>query len=309
MAIRIITFLAALCVSIQMLSQDCSIAFRINVVQPSATELQSSDISSFISNRLKPLNSNSGALGSLENSQFAILFDYDILDKQIIDGAPTKIMYDLNVTYSIVDLSSQNVFISYSHKLKGVGNNEKKALLNAFQGINPADTNLRQFLQDGKSMVVDFYNNNYPIIIKKAQSLASTRRYDEAIYNLMMIPECCIGYDQSGSVLMDIYQQFINQHCNENLAQARAAWLASPNRDGAISASVFLSEIYPDASCFDDAMKLAEEIKRKLGEDWEFEMKQWAENVALETQRINAMRDIGIAYAQSLYGPRKTSRK
>ena len=96
-----------------------------------------------------------------------------------------------------------------------------------------------------------------------------------------------------------IYQQFINQHCAENIAQARAAWYSSPNIDGASVASVFLSEIYPDASCYSDALALYKEIKKKMGEDWKFVMQQYKDSIDLERQRINAMREIGIAYANS----------
>ena len=98
---------------------------------------------------------------------------------------------------------------------------------------------------------------------------------------------------------MDVYQQFVNQHCNENLAQARAAWIAAPNSEGAATASIYLSEIYPDAACYGNAMELANEIKKQMGEEWKFMMRQWADNISLERQRINALRDISIAYANS----------
>ena len=41
------------------------------------------------------------------------------------------------------------------------------------------------------------------------------------------------------------------------------------------------------------------EIKKQMGEEWKFMMRQWADNISLERQRINAMRDISIAYANS----------
>ena len=44
---------------------------------------------------------------------------------------------------------------------------------------------------------------------------------------------------------------------------------------------------------------LKKEIKKKLGEDWKFTMKQYQDMIALEQQRINVMRDIAIAYANS----------
>ena len=52
----------------------------------------------------------------------------------------------------------------------------------------------------------------------------------------------------------------------------------------------------PDASCYGDAMALYKEIKGKVLDDWKFEMKKYQDGVDLEKARINAMRDIGVAY-------------
>lgn len=115
----------------------------------------------------------------------------------------------------------------------------------------------------------------------------------------MMIPQCCQGYEEAQTVMVDVFQKFVNQHCNENLAQAKSAWISSPDKDGALTASVFLSEIYPDAACYEEAMGLANEIKDRMGDEWRFTMKQWNDNVSLERQRIDAMREIGTAFAIS----------
>ena len=298
---NIISFLFGLCLSLPILAQDCDIPLR-TLVNQSDSEYTSENVADYISNKLRSLVSNSGNMSALENSQFALVFDYNIFDKQIVDGMPTKIIYEISTNYHIIDLKSNNIFASYSQNIKGIGNNEQKALLNTFQKINPNNPQLKTFIQNGKNKIVDFYNKNYKNIIKEAQALASTRQYDNAIYNLMMIPQCCIGYEEALSVMLDVFQQFVDQHCNENLAQARAAWISAPNREGAISASIFLSEIYPEAACYEEAMALANEIKKKMGDEWKFTMKQWDDNVSLERQRIDAMREIGIAYALSHSG-------
>ena len=36
-----------------------------------------------------------------------------------------------------------------------------------------------------------------------------------------------------------------------------------------------------------------------MGEEWKFMMRQYADNISLERQRISAMREISIAYANS----------
>lgn len=279
-------------------ASDCYIALN-PMVMHSAAQDGNPEIDSYIVNRLRTLVSNSNNLGAVDNAQFAITLEYDIIDKQIVDGAPRKILYSINASLNITDLNSKQIYSAINKKLKGIGNNEQKAILNAFGKISPSDIQLQNFIEQGRVKIIQYYDDNYQSIITKAQSLASIKRYDEAIFNLLMIPDCCVGYANAVDSMSEIYQLFVNQHCNENLAQARAAWIASPNKDGAISASVFLSEIYPDASCYGDALELADEIKKHMGEEWKFEMKRWDDNVSLERQRINAMSSIGIAYANS----------
>ena len=54
--------------------------------------------------------------------------------------------------------------------------------------------------------------------------------------------------------------------------------------------------ILPDAGCYDEAMELYREIKGKVLDDWKFEMKKYQDGVDLEKQRIDAMRQVGVAY-------------
>lgn len=281
-----------------MYAKECDISLRPLITQSSDGSYHP-QVVSFLTNRLRVLTAKANGIGGLENSQFALAFDYDVIDKQIVCGTPTKIVYSISVSMHIVDLKAQRIYATYSNEMKGIGDNETRALINTFQKINVSNSEIRNFVQLGKQKIIDYYDNNYQNIIKNAQSLAAMKNYDAAIYNLMMVPECCKGYEVVNKELMKVYQQFVNQHCNENLAQARAAWIAAPNSEGAATASVYLSEIYPDATCYGDAMELASEIKKQMGEELKFMMRQWADNISLERQRINAMRDISIAYANS----------
>lgn len=279
-------------------AQDCDISLR-PVVTPSAAGNAFPQVMSYLTNRLRTLTSKANAVGGLENSQFAIAAGYDIINKQIVAGTPTKIIYDINIYLNIVDLKGEKVYSTYSNELKGIGDNETKALINTFQKVSNSNREISAFIQQGKQRIIDYYDTNYLNIIKEAQALAAMKNFDAAIYSLMMVPQCCKGYDAAVKELKTVYQQFVNQHCNENLAQARAAWMAAPNREGAATASVYLSEIYPDAACYGDALELVKEIKKQMGEEWKFMMRQYADNISLERQRISAMREISIAYANS----------
>ena len=98
---------------------------------------------------------------------------------------------------------------------------------------------------------------------------------------------------------LDIYQQYIDNECNLNLAAARQAWAAQQNAEGAAAAGQYLALITPDAGCYDEAMALYNEIKAKVLEDWQFEMKQYQDGVDIQKLQIEAARQIGIAYGNN----------
>ena len=279
-------------------SQNCDIQL-VPIVTPSADGSYYPQVVNFLTNRLRVLTSQSTNTSGLVSDQFAIAVSYDILDKQIIAGSPIKIVYDLNLSLFILNINDEKIYASYSKVLKGVGDNESKSLINAFRKLSIENNDIRLFVQSGRERILDYFDNNYQNIIRTAQTLSAMKNYDAAITKLMAVPECCVGYESVLNELKNTYQNFVNQHCEENLAQAKAAWVASPNIDGASIAGVYLSEIYPDASCFQDAMNLYKEIQRKIGEEWKFVMRQWEDNLKLEQLRINAMREIAIAHVQA----------
>ena len=293
--------LFALILSVNVLftfSQECNIALQ-PIVVPSSDGSYYPQVESYLTNRLQNITLEAGEMSSLSSEQFGIALSYNTLDKQVIGGVPAKIVYNINASLFIVDLKGKTVYSSCSLELKGIGNNETKALMNCFRGLDVGNESVKRMIQDGKKQIINYYDNNFTRIIAKAKTDASMKNYDAAIYSLLSIPECSKGYGAALEMLPIVYRQFVNQHCNENLAQARAAWYASPNSDGASVAGVYLSEIYPDASCYQDAMQLFKEIRKQMGEEWKFMMKQYNDAIALERQQMNMMREIALAYAKN----------
>jgi hypothetical protein len=155
---------------------------------------------------------------------------------------------------------------------------------------------IAQFIQEGKEKIIGYYDHEGEALIKKAQYLAKQKKYDEALFWVALIPQQSKHYDAALAAGQAIYQQYINNECNVNLAAARQAWAAHQNANGAEAAGEFLAKILPDAACYGDAMALYKEIKGKVLDDWKFEMKQYQDGVDLEKQRIEAARAVGVAY-------------
>ena len=281
-------FLISMCMAASCMlthAQNCDIP--IQVVIPDGIEGMTPQSANYMKNVLRRVLVSGNDVTQFTNSQFGIVVKSDIVDKHIIAGAPQKTVMNLSLTLYIGDVQQGTLFSSYSMDVNGVGDNDTKAY------------NLTDFVANGKKKIIEWYDNNYQTIIKKAKTAASIRNYEEALYALLSVPECSKGYDAAVAQVKIVYKQYVDRQCEENLAQAQAAWMTGFSKENAAVASVFLSEIYPDATCYSEAMKLVQEIKRHMGDEWKFEIKQWSDLASVESQRLTYAKEIAMAYAQT----------
>ena len=151
-----------------------------------------------------------------------------------------------------------------------------------------------------REKIVAYYTAEADRIILRARTLAQQKQFDAAFYELCSIPQACgAAYDRAISIGTEIYTQYVDYLCMVNLAKARSAWMYQQNSEGAYEAGEYLSQIYPDAECYNDACNLYAEIKGKVLEDWKFEMKKYNDQISLEQARIDSWRDVGVAYGKN----------
>ena len=191
-------------------------------------------------------------------SRFIMYPRVDILTQDIIASAPPKHAYTLNVSLRIADNMTQTIYSTTDITLKGVGNNKTKAYISALKGLSYRHRDVQDFIEEGKTRIIEYYNSQCDFIIKEAESLAGKKEYDQAIYTLITIPSTCKDcYMKGQDASVDIFKQKMENECMQNIADARAA-KAKDNYDLAAS---YLSGILPDVSCYADAQSLLKEIE------------------------------------------------
>ena len=100
--------------------------------------------------------------------------------------------------------------------------------------------------------------------------------------------------------------------CSKFIGQARGHWA---NRDSK-SAAQALANINSSSECYQESLVIAKDISSTLDEreqrEWDLNYEKYKDNLALknkeldnETSRINAVRDIGVAYGKNQ--PRKVT--
>ena len=290
-------------------AQNCDL--RISIAPIEQGESVPNSINSRIENQLMRAVSSYGVSADPYYCQFFISGRLDHALDDVVPGPPARYVLKTTFTIYIGDAINKQVYASTSFDLKGVGNTQERAYISALSSISNHTNQLAGVIEKAKAKIIDYYNNNYQSYLSKARLAMSKRNYDEALYYASSIPECCVGYKKACDVIMQVYQSNVDYDGDLLLAQAKAAWAAKPDEDGAREAWSFLSRIDPSASCYGTAMSLGNQIQKVIKENWDFEYKEKYRNEIdlerrriaadhdLERRRIAAARDAAVAYAKN----------
>lgn len=231
-------------------------------------------------------------------TQFILIPKVNVASKSIITNTQTQVVLNIDISLQVVDGMSGTLYASSIVNVKGVGTNETKAYNSAFRSINKNQQQIVLLVKAAKQKILSYYEAEADNIIKKANLLAAKNNYEEAFYLLSMIPSQCSKFDASISAGLSLWEKYKVYSCNTNLAKAEAIWVSGQDYNAAIRATEYLCQILPDSDCYAKARQLYNEIKKKVGDLWKYEMKQYNTEAELKKAKIQAFRAIGVAYGK-----------
>ena len=248
--------------------------------------------------KLNQITSNNGMGGSQANPRFVITVNVNLGTKDIIAGLPQMIAQNIDITFFVGDAVTNTIFSNTTLSLKGVGTNENKVFIDAFKNINSKNKEVLSFLEEGKTKIINYYSTNCDFIIKDAQTLVKLEKYDEAIYQLSLVPDVCKDcYFKCLDTLTQIYQQKIDADCKVKFNEAKVTWTAAQTPNVAEKAGDILSAINPMANCQKDVTDFIKAIDAKLKADekarWQFKMKQYADKIAMQKEQLRIAEEKG----------------
>lgn len=305
--------LALVCISQESVKMDDVGRIVLNSYIPEELGLPA-QASSLLENKLNQITTFYGLGGNSIDERFILMSVINILSKDIIAGPPQLIALNFEVSFYVGDAIDNKLFSNGSVSLKGVGKNPNEALINGIKSINQKNPVIADLVKEGKDKIVAYYESNCDLIITKAKALEAQEQYDEAIFNLVTIPEVCKEcftkcMDASGS----IYQKKIDRAGLEKFNEAKNLWAVAQNKTNAFKIADILSGINPNASCIGEVDKMVKNINAKLRDDerkeWEWKMKVYNDNLEaqkftresefeLRKSKIEAYRQIGVEQAQ-----------
>lgn len=278
-------------------AQDCDIHLMAIEANPDGEMPEAAG--EYLFNRLCTAVTGDGISATGQYAQFFIAAKALPLYEQAVTGAPVKTALTLSLNLYIGDYWGEKVFDRMSLEIRGVGESRERAYLNAFRSLNKNNQQVANFLEKGKQHIIAYYDAEYNNIIREAQRESALRNYERALFLLGAVPVCCNGYDAVADELVKTYHEYIDYNCDRLLMQARNAWAVHPDQRGAAEAARILNQLEPDAACYGDAMDLYREIKDKMKDDWNFEMREkYKDSIELRKQTIEAARAVGVAFGE-----------
>lgn len=299
---------------------------------PENMSLKSPSAYNVLLNKLNNLISQNGLVVSDNSQRFIITCNCVEVSKHIVAGAPNKIAYTLDCGFYIGDGMTGVKYASTSIQTKGVGNSENKAYMNAIKNIKIKSQQISSLIDIGSKRIIQYYETNKNDIFSKANACVSNGDFDEAIYQLTLVPQGCSYYEKAQDKLIEVYNLKTETHDRQLLMQAKSIWASNQNKESASQAVDILSDISPSSSAYDEAQALLNNInngvKRINDREWAEYSRQQEHNRKMDVldakakmqrdkqnaeitqttikaaavvrmQKIQAARDVAVAYARS----------
>lgn len=275
----------------------------INVLTPDCEDV-TQEGTQYLFTKMQQLVTNNGMADYGYNERFVLTAKVNILSKDVTLSTPTRISQKVEVVFLIGDVVDNKLFETSSLIVSGVGTNETKAAISAFQQINVKNERLKNFLASAKQKIVNYYTNNCNALITQARTLAEMQEYDKAIHILITVPNVCNDcYKRSQEALLPIYTKKINEEGVILLNKAKAEWAKNPTAEGASHAFALTSAINCQSSCYAQVCAFHDAVGKQLRDDekrkWDFQVKQYEDNQKFKQSIVEACRAIGVAWGKN----------
>lgn len=239
-------------------------------------------------------------------SRFAIVPTVIITNEVVTATTPQYFDVEFELVFNMCDVQTGKVFGSTSIEAKTRGTNRENALTKGISSMKKYDKDpaFVDFLAKSKQAVFDYYEQNLPAILSKAETAAINKDFEQANFIISEIPAEIPSYDTKVLPLLTIYaQKVIDMIAEPLLNQAKAVWAANPNSQGAEQVAKILMQM-PVGSSFTEDIKafianIETEVKNIDKREWDLKVQQLNNEHTERMEQIGAARDIAVKWAEN----------
>ncbi len=261
---------------------------EFNGINPNAFDL--------LQTKLEKMLTMSGI--SSYGGDFVLYPKVNIIEEDLIEGGIKNFFkVKIELTLNIANLTSETLFSSETWSLAGTSERVKSdAVRNAFTQLKGTDPRFKSFMDQTKSKIYRYYEDNKDAIFAKANTLSSTGEYEEAIALLSCYPSQVPGYNEAQTNIYKIYLKYINVNGARILSEARAAY-ATKDYEGAVNLA---AQIDPESDHYKEAKAIIDQVRATINKEQkesnERAMKALEIAADVEKTRINATASVAKAY-------------
>lgn len=276
---------------------ECPVPMMVLVAEQGGG--MSENTSTSLESKLRQMVTHNGMEGGAKFSSFTLVATVSESSKEVITGMKPLVSVSLDLEMFIGNNYTGDKFASKVITLSGAGKNEERAYSSALNSLGKDRSDVEAFLKTAKSKINDYYDTQVQSIVKQAKSYSLKHEYEEAFCLLSSVPVCSKNYDLIEKSMLDIFQEYVDYDCAVKIAKAKSVWNASQDKEGALLAGAYLASIDLASSCWTEAMELAETIRARIGDEWEFAKELQRVAIKQENLKIEAIKAIGIAYGEN----------
>ncbi|SNR71662.1 hypothetical protein [Flavobacterium sp. ov086] len=272
----------------------------LSVVVPEYMEDLSESQLSKLDTKISQIVTASGLSDSGYGNNFVIYPKFAVNETSVVEGGMQNItVVSVDFSLFVKQVDNNILFSTISKTIKGSGSSKELALTNAITKIAANDAGYKKFIDESKTKIFQYYETKCSDLIKKSDGFVKTQQYEEALGLLMSIPDAVSCYSQVQVKAIEAYKGFQKKNCAKQMQLARNTIATNDY----VEALNILSEIDPSSPCFKESQTIAKVAEGKVNAEekkqWDFQMKQYNDEVSLEKQRVNAIKDIAVSYYKS----------
>ncbi len=288
----------SLCLTFALCAQDKGQNLALSVSVDNLVEPFPTNAKVQVENKLNALLTQNGILTQDPLNRFVLTVVAIPQQTEVMPTAPAQVAQIIDFTLYIVDAVDKRIYATTTFTAKGLGTDRTRCYQDAVKHINLQSNELKRFIADGKTKIVDWYDTQATRLFMEAKAAAEVHRYEKALSIVCAFPVDSKYYNEALSLIKTYWREYTNYRCDQLLAESRAIWAATQNQEAARAIALKISEIEPDAQCRPEVDKLITDIRSRVREDVELEFRQYTDKVDLEKQRIDAAREVGVAFGK-----------
>ena len=270
-------------------------AVKLSVMPPFPKGDITEELSERIGVKLLQLTTANG-IGGLNNVPgFALCASMSELDKKVTSSAPPKMVAKYEISYSVRNLVTGDVYATCEQEVTGVGGSFEEATRNVVNSIEN-NVKVQQMLSSASEKIINWYNENVATLKSQVAGAMAENNYAYAMALIASVPEqASVAFEYASSVQEEVLVKFKMQNASNALNAMRQAILASGNT---MSTDVYahMMLIPSDAPEYQEALKLCGEYEANVVAERE---KQENRQIAAEEARKMKEHEMELAKIES----------